>query len=133
MNEVVENAMQHPGFAELVGFEVFPESDGTGKAQLMVLERHLNPNGVVHGGALFTLVDTAMGASLMRRLDTVEICATLQISMNFLRPVVCGDVVECEVRVVNKGKRFANVRGELYVQEKLVGTADGNFAILQAS
>jgi acyl-CoA thioesterase len=124
--------MQHPGFAELVGFEVFPESDGTGKAQLIVAERHLNPNGVVHGGALFTLVDTAMGASLMQRLDEGEICATLQISMNFLRAVVSCDVVECEARVVNKGRRFANVRGELYVQEKLVGTADGNFAIMQA-
>jgi len=124
--------MQHPGFAELVGFEVFPESDGTGKAQLIVAERHLNPNGVVHGGALFTLVDTAMGASLMQRLDEGEICATLQISMNFLRPVVSGGVVECEARVVHKGRRFANVRGELYRQEKLVGTADGNFAIMQA-
>ena len=124
--------MQHPGFAELVGFEVFPESDGTGKAQLIVSERHLNPNGVIHGGALFTLVDTAMGASLMQRLDEGEICATLQISMNFLRPVVSGVVVECEARVVHKGRRFANVRGELYVQEKLVGTADGNFAIMQA-
>ena len=124
--------MQHPGFAELVGFEVFAENDGTGKAQLIVSERHLNPNGVVHGGALFTLVDTAMGASLMQRLDDGEICATLQISMNFLRPVVSGGVVECEARVVNKGRRFANVRGELYVQEKLVGTADGNFAIMRA-
>ena len=124
--------MQHTGFAELVGFEVFPESDGTGKAQLIVSECHLNPNGVVHGGALFTLVDTAMGASLMQRLDEGGICATLQISMNFLRPVVSFDVVECEARVVNKGRRFANVRGELYVQEKLVGTADGNFAIMQA-
>ena len=123
--------MQHPGFAELVGFEVFPESDGTGKGQLTVSERHLNPNGVVHGGALFTLVDTAMGASLMQQLDEGEICATLQISMNFLRPVV-GGVVECEARVVSKGRRFANVRGELYVQEKLVGTADGNFAIMRA-
>ena len=124
--------MQHPGFAELVGFEVFAENDGTGKAQLIVSERHLNPNGVVHGGALFTLVDTAMGASLMQRLDDGEICATLQISMNFLRPVVSGGVVECEARVVHKGRRFANVRGELYIQEKLVGTADGNFAIMQA-
>ena len=81
---------------------------------------------------MFTLVDTAMGASLMQRLDEGEICATLQISMNFLRPVVSGGVVECEARVVNKGRRFANVRGELYVEEKLVGTADGNFAIMQA-
>ena len=123
--------MQHPGFAELVGFEIFPESDGTCTAKLTISEHHLNPNGVVHGGALFTLLDTAMGASLMQRLDEGDICATLQISMNFLRPVV-GGLVECEAKVVNKGRRFANVRGELYVEEKLVGTADGNFAIMQA-
>ena len=123
--------MQHPGFAELVGFQVFSESDGTGKGPLVVSERHLNPNGVVHGGALFTLVDTMMGASLMQRLDDGEICAALQISMNFLRLVV-GGVVGCEARVVNKGRRFANVRGELYVEEKLVGTADGNIAIILA-
>lgn len=123
--------MQHSGFAELLGLEVFPEPDGTGKGRLTVSEYHLNPNGVVHGGALFTLVDTAMGAALMQCLDGHEICATLQISMNFLKPVV-GGVVECQVMVINKGRRFSNVRGELYVQEKLVGTADGNFAIMSA-
>ena len=123
--------MQHPGFAELVGFEVFPKSDGTGKGQLTITEPHKNPNGVVHGGALFTLVDTVMAAALTHGLSESEACATLQISMNFLRPVVEG-VVECEARVVNKGRRFANIRGELYVQQRLVGTADGNFAIMQA-
>lgn len=123
--------MRHPGFAELVGFEVFPGNDGTGKGQLIITEPHRNPNGVVHGGALFTLADTVMAATLTNCLSEGEICATLQISMNFLRPVV-GGIVECEARVVNKGRRFANVRGELYVHEKLVGTADGNFAIMQA-
>ena len=123
--------MQHPGFAQLVGFEVFPESDGTGKGPLTSPEPHKYPNGVVHGGALFTLVDTVMAATLTHCLSEGAICATLQISMNFLRPVV-GGVGECAARLVNKGKRCANVRGELYVQEKLVGTADGNFAIMQA-
>jgi acyl-CoA thioesterase len=80
---------------------------------------------------MFTLLDSAMSASLMQRLDDGESCAALQISMNFLRPVVVG-VVKYEARVVNNGARFANVRGELCVQENFVGTADGNFAIIQA-
>jgi acyl-CoA thioesterase len=66
----------------------------------------------------------------MQRLDAGEICATLQISMNFLKPVLAGEV-SCKAYVVSKGKRVANVRGELYVKEKLVCTADGNFAIMQ--
>lgn len=123
--------MQHEGFAELVGFEIFPQSDGASTGKLVIQKAHLNPNGVVHGGALFTLLDTCLGAALMPRLNDGEICATLQISMNFLKPVFAG-TVECRAYVVSKGKRVANVRGELYVGDKLVGTADGNFAIMQA-
>ena len=84
----------------------------------------------MHGGALFTLLDTCLGAALMQRLGAGEICATLQISMNFLKPVFEG-TVECKTHVISKGKRVANVRGELFVAGKLVGTADGNFAIMQ--
>ena len=123
--------MQHEGFAELVGFEIFPKRMAPVQGRLRFKE-HLNPNGVVHGGALFTLLDTCLGAALMQRLDAGEICATLQISMNFLKPVFAG-TVECRTHVVSKGKRIGNVRGELYVDEKLVGTADGNFAIMQPS
>ena len=36
---------------------------------LDVAERHLNPHGVVHGGVVFTLVDTAMGQATM---DAIE-------------------------------------------------------------
>ena len=122
--------MQHEGFAELVGLEIFPESNGTSVGSLLIEKAHLNPNGVAHGGALFTLVDTCLGAALMQRLDAGEICAPLQISMNFLKPVLAGEV-SCKAYVVSKGRRVANVRGELYVKEKLVCTADGNFAIMQ--
>ena len=51
--------------------------------------------------------------------------------MNFLRTLLDG-LVESEARGINKGGCFANARGELYVQENLVGTADGNFAIMRA-
>ena len=126
------SALTHPGFAELVGFDVSTDGSGVGNGRLTIQDRHLNPNGVVHGGVLFTLIDTAMGAALMLCLDEGDICATIQISMNYLKPVVSG-VVECQVHVVNRGRRFANLHGELYVGEKLVGTADGNFAIVSAA
>ena len=126
------SALTHPGFAELVGFDVSTDGSGVGEGRLTIQDRHLNPNGVVHGGVLFTLIDTAMGAALMSCLDEGDICATIQISMNYLKPVVSG-VVECQVNVVNRGRRFANLHGELYVGEKLVGTADGNFAIVSAA
>ena len=94
--------MQHEGFAELVGLEIFPESNGTSVGSLLIEKAHLNPNGVAHGGALFTLVDTCLGAALMQRLDAGEICATLQISMNFLKPVLAGEV-RCKLTLSVRG------------------------------
>jgi acyl-CoA thioesterase len=66
----------------------------------------------------------------MQRLDEGEVCATIQITMNFLKPVRDG-TVECIATVMNRGKKIVNVRGELYVRDRLIGTADGNFAVMR--
>jgi len=53
-------------FADLVGFTLRVGRRGSGGSAAAVEVRPalLNPNGVVHGGALFTMADTAMGAAL---------------------------------------------------------------------
>jgi len=50
--------------------------------------------------------------------------------MNFLRPLLDG-LVGCEARGINKGRCFANARGQLYVKENLVGNAESNVAIMR--
>ena len=46
---------------DYLGFDLIEEEPGRVVATMEVTERHLSPNGTVHGGLLFTLVDTAMG------------------------------------------------------------------------
>ncbi|MDB2512405.1 hypothetical protein N9X48_06945 [Luminiphilus sp.] len=53
--------MPSPGFAELIGLETPTCQPKAARGNLTISEMHLNPNGVVHGGALFSLVDNAMG------------------------------------------------------------------------
>lgn len=122
--------MPSPGFAELIGLETPTCQPEAARGNLTISEMHLNPNGVVHGGALFSLVDNAMGGAVMQHLEEGQVCATIQITMNFLKPVRDG-TVECIATVMNRGKKIVNVRGELYVRDTLVGTADGNFAVMQ--
>ena len=118
------------GFAELIGLEVLRTDAEAARGRLAISDMHLNPNGVVHGGALFSLVDNLMGAAVMQHLDEGEVCATIQITTNFLKPVREGSV-ECVASVVNRGRRIVNVHGELYSKTTLIGTADGNFAIMK--
>ena len=124
--------MTHAGeFADLVG--VRPVSMDTGRAVFAVKLRpeHLNPHGVVHGGVIYTLADTTMGAALTTRLDSGERCVTLEIKINYLSPALEGTLA-CEAVVVERARRIgvleARVRDEA---EKLVALATGSFYIMR--
>ena len=74
------------------------------------------------------MADTGMGAALYTKLIEKEICATIEIKINYYRPVHSGEV-KCFTKIINKGKRVANLESEIYNGEKLVAKANGNFSI----
>lgn len=53
-----------PGFRDHVGLSIDDASDGRASATLAVRPEHLNAHGSVHGGAIATLCDSAMGTAL---------------------------------------------------------------------
>lgn len=121
--------MKHP-FAELIDLHVEEKAAGASTLSLAVAPQHLNPNGVVHGAVLYALADTGMGLALYLTLDAGEICATIEIKINYFKPVSEGKVV-CEAKLVNRGKSIANLEARLYRDDLLVAQANGNFAILR--
>ena len=117
-------------FAELVGFtlQLGRRGSGASAAALEVRRELLNPNGVVHGGALFTMADTAMGAALHTTLAPGEYCATVEIKIHFLQPVTKGKI-RCRTRLVHRGSRIAVLESHLSVGRLQVAQALGTFAI----
>lgn len=121
--------MKNP-FAELIDLRVEERSAGSSTLSLAVSSQHLNPHGVVHGAVLYALADTGMGAALYPTLEAGEICATIEIKINYFKPVSAGKVV-CKTELVNRGKSVANLEARLYLEDSLVGQANGNFAIFR--
>lgn len=120
--------MKHP-FADLIGLVMVPGVDGHSLAKLSVdAERHYNPQGVVHGAVLFALADTGMGAALYPTLDAGQLCATIEIKINYFAAVRGGEL-RCETRLLNRGKRVANLQSEILCDGRTVAQANGNFAI----
>lgn len=118
----------HP-FADLIGLRTDSRDAGTSEMSLEVAPGHLNPHGVVHGAVLYALADTGMGAALYPSLAPGETCATIEIKISYFRPVLSGRV-RCRTEVLNRGRTIANLESRLYVDDRLVAQANGNYAIL---
>ena len=118
-------------FAQLVGFSLRLGRRGSGacSAALDVRAELLNPNGVVHGGALFSMVDTVMGAALYTTLAPGENCATIEIKIHFLQPVSEGKM-RCRTRLVQRGRRIAVLEAHISVGRLQVAQALGTFTII---
>lgn len=121
--------MDHP-FAELLDMQVREQRDGHSRMSLVVAPAHLNPHQVVHGAVLYALADTSMGLALYPSLADGEICATIEIKINYFKPVHEG-VLNCVTEVVNRGRSVANLDSRLYVGDTLVAQANGNYAIFK--
>ena len=58
--------------------------------ELDVGPQHSSPPGTLHGGILCDLADAAMGCANLSRLETDEMFATVELKINFLKPVWDG-------------------------------------------
>lgn len=104
--------------------------EGSCVATIAADDRHMNPNGVVHGAVLFALLDTAMGGATMSVLDGGRVCATVDLQLRFLRPAVAG-TLDGTARVLKTGRHLVHLEGEVVGHDgRPVATAQGTFAIL---
>ena len=121
--------MDHP-FAELIALRTEEQGHGHSRLSLEVAPEHLNPHRVVHGAVLYALADTGMGVALYPSLAEGEICATIEIKINYFKPVSAGRV-DCVTQLVNRGRSVANLESRLSVGDTLVALANGNYAIFK--
>lgn len=77
-----------------------------------------NVLGTIHGGAVSTILDSAMGCAIHTRLDTGVSYTTLELKVNFVRPVTADmEEVVAEGCVIHVGRRTATAEGRLTDQE----------------
>ena len=92
-----------PPIAELIGFRLRAVEPGRVVVEMDAQPRHANPMGTVHGGVLCDLADAAMGMAYASSLDEGETFTTLELKINFLKPVWTGRLVATG-RLVKAGR-----------------------------
>ncbi len=98
--------MDNEGSCAHVGLEhVDDEGDDVSVVALDADERHLNAHGTVHGGAIATLCDAAMGAAVVTGGGTP---VTIEMKVTYLEPVPAGRVL-AKARVRRRGSHITIV------------------------
>ena len=93
--------------------------------------QHANPMGTVHGGILCDLADAAMGMAYASTLDEGETFTTLELKINFLKPVRTGRLVATG-RVVKGGHTVGLVECDVVDdKERLVARASSTCMTLR--
>ena len=94
--------------ARLIGFEAKDIADGRATVVLAAGPQHANPMGTLHGGILCDIADAAMGLAFASTLAAEESFATIELKINFFRPVWQGQLT-AEGTVVQRGRSVGYV------------------------
>lgn len=95
---------------------------------MRIAEDHLNRLGIVHGGLLTTLVDTAMGVAIGRVTGTVS-TPTINLNIDFMGAVREGEWVEAHAEVHKLGRRISNASCVVKAGERVVLRSSGTFVM----
>ncbi|WP_134220473.1 PaaI family thioesterase [Pelotomaculum sp. FP] len=131
LQKYVSGEVAAPPVAQLVGFRVTDVEEGKGTIEFEATKSHANPTGTLHGGILCVIGDSAMGLAYASALELDESFVTLELKINYLRPVWEGKLLATG-RIVQKGKTIGLVEFDIIDdKEKLVARGSGTFMTLQ--
>ena len=111
MNESAATAREYSRpfpLADLLGIQFVIEADGRAVAEFQPRPEHANPMGTLHGGVLCDLADAAMGVAFTSTLKPGESFTTLELKINFLRPV-WQEALRAEAEIISRGRTVGMV------------------------
>ena len=100
-NEVVAHMMEHDLFSKWLGITVLDVTAGYSKITMTVRPEMINGFGIVHGGIAFSLAESAFAFACNNRN---VLSVALDTSINFIKPVHVGDVLNAEANEIHNGK-----------------------------
>ena len=118
-------------YAKLLGFELGEIRRGQATIQLTVRDDLKQYQGVVHGGAVASLIDTAAAFAVVTELEAGERVTTTDLTVHYLRPASSGRL-SATARIVRGGRRLFVLSVEVMNdQQVLLATAVTSYIRLQ--
>ena len=101
-----------PPIAQLIGFDLVSVKPGEAVMEFQATEAHANPMGTLQGGILCDIADAAMGIAYSANLEEGESFTTLELKINFLKPIWKARLLATG-RVVKQGRTVGLVECDI--------------------
>lgn len=108
IQKVLRGELPAAPVASLIGFRLTSVQLGEAVVELDADNRHANPMGTLHGGILCDIADAAMGIAYASSLGEGESFTTLELKINFLKPIWKAHL-KATGRVVKRGRTIGLV------------------------
>jgi uncharacterized protein (TIGR00369 family) len=131
MRAMVDGRQGAPPVARLIGFQLVEIDRDRAVFRMQAEERHTNPMGTLHGGVLCDLSDAAMGCAFASTLEAGQSYTTLELSINFLRPVFQASLTATG-HVVKRTRKTGLIECDVTDEEgRLVARAKSTCLVLE--
>ena len=130
MIDYTEEIRKQSAFVKLLGLSIEKLENGFCHSRLQIREEFFNKRKIVHGGVIYSMADISMGVAVYSTLKKDEETATVEIKINYLKPAN-KKVLECEARVIQRGKQIAVIEADVKSEENIIAKAIGTFSIIK--
>jgi uncharacterized protein (TIGR00369 family) len=131
IQRMVDGDIPPPPVARLIGFHLASIKPGQAVIEFEAGEAHANPMGTLHGGVLCDIADAAMGMAFGATLDEGESFTTLELKINFLKPIWKARL-KATGRVVKQGRTIGLIECDVTDEQgSLVARAVSTCMILR--
>ncbi|HTP65899.1 MAG TPA: PaaI family thioesterase [Geobacteraceae bacterium] len=127
IRRMIDSGKPFMPLAEHLGFRVKSVELGQAVIEFEMKKHHTNTMGTLHGGVLCTIADTAMGVVFATMLEEGESLTTLELKINYLKPVWQGKLLALG-KVVKKGRMTGLVECDIVDEnEQLIARASSTY------
>ena len=133
LQAIVDGRLPRPPFADLVGARLGSVGDGEAVFRCTPDESTYNPGGIVHGGLLCMLLDSACGCAVQSTLPSGVGISTIEIKVSFLSALRAGGgELEDSGKALRVGRQVAFAEAHARNGDgKLVGHATSSIAVIR--
>jgi uncharacterized protein (TIGR00369 family) len=119
----IHRAFARVRYAHHIGIKIEKVERGTATVYFEDTEPLKQNAGVVHGGAIASLIDTATAFAIIPFLEEGQSATTIDLTIHFLRPITKGKAT-ATAKVIRAGKKIITASAEVFDEnERLTATA----------